>query len=68
LKRYLTIFAATLFLFPFGSAVYLLVSESNNQINFTEKERVGIRYHKALFQTLLTLQTYRGRTFISENS
>lgn len=68
MKRYLTIFAATLFLFPFGSAVYLLVSESNNQINFTEKERVGIRYHKALFQTLLTLQTYRGRTFISENS
>ncbi|MEQ1704611.1 MAG: response regulator [Rickettsiales bacterium] len=68
LRRYFAIFAAILFLLPFSGAVYLFVSETNDDISITESEIIGVRYHHALFDTLLAAQRYRGQLFIAENS
>jgi len=54
-----------LFLLPFSGAVYLFVNATNSDITFTEKELIGIRYHNALFETMLAAQRYRGKSFMA---
>jgi PAS domain S-box-containing protein len=61
LSRHFVLFAVVLFLIPFGVAVILLVQEMNKSIDFSRKERIGVRYHHALFNTLIAAQTYRGK-------
>lgn len=56
LKRHFLLVAMAVFLLPFCSAVYLLVGETNAKIHFTTKERVGVRYHQALFDMTLALR------------
>lgn len=57
---------ALLFILPFIGAVYLLTQDISQQINFTKKERIGLRYHHALYDALIALQDYRGRALLSQ--
>lgn len=68
LKRYFVAIAIALFLPPFGGALFLLVENTNKDIVFTMKERIGVNYHGALFDTLSVMEDYRGQWDIAANS
>lgn len=65
LKRFFSLFAIASFLLPFSGSVYLLIEQTNKEISFSERERTGVRYHRALFETLFAVQKYRSKWTIS---
>ncbi|HBR69207.1 MAG TPA: hypothetical protein DEA55_07525 [Rhodospirillaceae bacterium] len=68
LKRYFVPVTAVLFLLPFSVAAYLLIHDGYEEIKFTQHERVGLRYHQELYNTLITAQRFRGKNFIADVS
>lgn len=48
--------AAIIILLLLGSAAYILTKNVNEKIAFTNKERIGAKYHHALFELMLAIQ------------
>lgn len=49
-----------IFILPFAVVVYQLVSEIDKQIDFAEKEKLGLQYNSPLRKLLEQLQQHRG--------
>jgi PAS domain S-box-containing protein len=65
--RYLA-FATLIFLLPFVGVVWLFLNETSHEIAFTQKERLGIVQHRALFDLQLAFQDFRWESFIDAQS
>ncbi len=68
ITRYFWLIATALLLVPFTGAAYLFIVSINKDIEFTSLERVGARYHRALFEAMYTTQRYRGMRYIAASA
>jgi CheY-like chemotaxis protein len=53
-----------MFFVPFAGALLLFMNETNKQIHFTQKERIGVQYHQLLLSAMLKAQKFRGKNYI----
>lgn len=59
-RQYIIVLALILFALPFSTSIFLLIKDQNVFIEMTLQEKVGARYHRALFDLNLTVRAYRG--------
>lgn len=68
MKRYFSSLAVLLLMLPFSGAVYLLVNNTNSDIAFVEKERVGISYHNELSNVMFGMHNYSEQLLYAQTS
>lgn len=67
-RNRLVVLLGFLLVVPFIGTMYMQIAQKNEDIMTSELEIVGLKYHTALFELMLTAQDYRGTNNLAGNS